>query len=886
MLLVSIAVCALQKNKWVVILLSIILGLFLLLELVSINMGGNLIDYRFYEHIKLKDIWSLKDFFATEILVFTIVYIIICTLLYYTSRWLRSKIFPKWLLPLAILVGVLIMFVPNGPLNNIYGIIDLKTAKTESFNEALKNLGIDPATYITSDEITATPGKNIIVLSLESLERGYLEPPLEKLTPNLREFAKTNTYIKMEESLGSGWTTASMYTTITGLPAYFKDEGNQIFQNTIDSEVSNLGNILNSASYSLTYLIGNKEFSGIQDMLKTFGFTVKSEEDFETKYPKINWGLHDKDLFEEAKKEILVKKTQEQPFAIFMSTISGHYPDGVYDQRMEKVLPKQETKLEFMTSAVDYYIGDLIKFLENEKLMENTVIYIFPDHMLMKKMSNVIRKFPNKRGLYVITNADIDKATKNLYEPITQIDLPRIILNGAGVETNATFLTDYIKDGNKDKFLQKNKKNLLALNVASLKRFNYNEGFKLAISDKGKVEIISLIDGFKTSIPKIEENTLYTIDFQNDMRFVSNIKINHEEKGTFSVDRYTEDELKNAFKGKASPTLTFSVVGDSIYGYLQQGGLFGVARAGEKEISFSKNDLNTFKQWKTTKTGHDLDASKIFLRSTGYTFIKNYGNSRIFTGLKPHLVTRGLNVLYIENSKYKVKNYDTYGSSDDAMAFIQTLKQFVKNGIDFYIIAHDAAAKELENFEDDLSDLGLNILSELEEREAYIGYIKNGKIFEQKNEKSITLEFDIKNLPPDHEIGKNKKDTLRFIAHAGGGINGDTYTNSLEALNYNYKKGFRLFELDIIKTADNVFVSAHDWVHWSKKTNFKGETPPTRKVFLENPIKNYTPLDIDAINLWFKEHTDAILVTDKVNSPKEFASKFIDKDRLMMELLQ
>jgi len=43
-------------------------------------------------------------------------------------------------------------------------------------------------------------------------------------------------------------------------------------------------------------------------------------------------------------------------------------------------------------------------------------------------------------------------------------------------------------------------------------------------------------------------------------------------------------------------------------------------------------------------------------------------------------------------------------------------------------------------------------------------------------------------------------------------------------------------------------------------------------------------MDIDKINLWFKEHPDAILVTDKVNTPKEFASKFIDKNRLMMEL--
>ena len=33
----------------------------------------------------------------------------------------------------------------------------------------------------------------------------------------------------------------------------------------------------------------------------------------------------------------------------------------------------------------------------------------------------------------------------------------------------------------------------------------------------------------------------------------------------------------------------------------------------------------------------------------------------------------------------------------------------------------------------------------------------------------------------------------KFVAHAGGGINNLIYTNSLEALDSNYKKGFRFF---------------------------------------------------------------------------------------------
>ena len=129
------------------------------------------------------------------------------------------------------------------------------------------------------------------------------------------------------------------------------------------------------------------------------------------------------------------------------------------------------------------------------------------------------------------------------------------------------------------------------------------------------------------------------------------------------------------------------------------------------------------------------------------------------------------------------------------------------------------------------------------------------------------------------------RDTSRFIAHAGGSIEGSRYTNSLEALNLSYSKGFRFFELDIIKTSGGKYVAAHDWEHWAKATAYKGDLPVSESEFLKHKILDkYSPLTMDAINKWFKEHEDAILVTDKVNDPIRFSDIFIDKKRLMMEL--
>jgi phosphoglycerol transferase MdoB-like AlkP superfamily enzyme len=125
----------------------------------------------------------------------------------------------------------------------------------------------------------------------------------------------------------------------------------------------------------------------------------------------------------------------------------------------------------------------------------------------------------------------------------------------------------------------------------------------------------------------------------------------------------------------------------------------------------------------------------------------------------------------------------------------------------------------------------------------------------------------------------------RFIAHAGGMIDGHTYTNSLEALDHSYAAGFRLLELDIMRTSDGEFAAVHEWDEWQEMTGYKGKTPPSHDVFMQQRLLGkYTPMDMDRINAWFSAHPDAILVTDKINDPVAFSSAFIDKDRLMMEL--
>jgi hypothetical protein len=128
------------------------------------------------------------------------------------------------------------------------------------------------------------------------------------------------------------------------------------------------------------------------------------------------------------------------------------------------------------------------------------------------------------------------------------------------------------------------------------------------------------------------------------------------------------------------------------------------------------------------------------------------------------------------------------------------------------------------------------------------------------------------------------KNPYRYIAHAGGGIDGYEYTDSLEGLNASYAKGFRMFELDLVITRDGKIVAAHDWDSWKSYTGFPGEVPPKLNEFLQYKIFGlFTPISRYDIEDWFSVHTDCILVTDKITDFALLKKAFSFRDRIIIE---
>lgn len=115
------------------------------------------------------------------------------------------------------------------------------------------------------------------------------------------------------------------------------------------------------------------------------------------------------------------------------------------------------------------------------------------------------------------------------------------------------------------------------------------------------------------------------------------------------------------------------------------------------------------------------------------------------------------------------------------------------------------------------------------------------------------------------------------IAHAGGGYKNLKFTNSLEALNYNYNQGFRNFEVDLNLTSDQKIVLIHDWNDYQRQSdNFFNtifQNKPKQYSYQEfkqlTMIKDLTQMDLNDLVIWIKNHPDCKIILDTKRNTNE-----------------
>ena len=166
--------------------------------------------------------------------------------------------------------------------------------------------------------------------------------------------------------------------------------------------------------------------------------------------------------------------------------------------------------------------------------------------------------------------------------------------------------------------------------------------------------------------------------------------------------------------------------------------------------------------------------------------------------------------------------------------------------------------------------------------------------------KEMTKYHDISDLMALEDEDEAWYTKYHFISHAGGGIDGKTYTNSLEAFDNSYAKGNRVFDVDMAFTSDGHLVLRHSWAD-GLETNFESMESGTwwtddngmyrnstseyilsYDEFASTPIfQKYTPLSCEDLLTYMQSHEDLYATIDMKDDPVESYQYLIDTANTM-----
>ncbi|MGL4662106.1 MAG: LTA synthase family protein [Culicoidibacterales bacterium] len=275
-----------------------------------------------------------------------------------------------------------------------------------TYNAFLKDSDYIERNYVKPSKIELKfPEKkrNLIHIYAESFENSYTSKELggnmdENLIPNLTELTETSGFNfshndvigGWNQTYGSSWSIAGIVNMETGLPLKLAIDGNSYGkEGKFLPGVTNLGDILNTASYNQTVLMGSDaKFAGRDVYFKEHGnysiFDVNEAKRQNLIPEDYNewWGFEDDKLFEFAKDELTRLNNLDQPFHLNMITADTHFPDGYVSKNITRTRTSQYADV---IAYSDEQIGQFIRWIKEQPFYENTTIVITGDHLSMDK---------------------------------------------------------------------------------------------------------------------------------------------------------------------------------------------------------------------------------------------------------------------------------------------------------------------------------------------------------------------------------------------------------------------------------------------------------------------------------------------------------------------
>lgn len=123
-----------------------------------------------------------------------------------------------------------------------------------------------------------------------------------------------------------------------------------------------------------------------------------------------------------------------------------------------------------------------------------------------------------------------------------------------------------------------------------------------------------------------------------------------------------------------------------------------------------------------------------------------------------------------------------------------------------------------------------------------------------------------------------------LIAHAGGGINGIKYSNSIEAIKESIQEGYMYIEIDMLESSDGKIIAAHSWHELKKQLKYSDlNNKPLAQKDIVLDHAELKPVKMSDLNHFVNNET-FILITDKINNYTLLAAEFDSIGNIIVEV--
>ncbi|MBN1050822.1 LTA synthase family protein [Clostridium botulinum] len=258
-----------------------------------------------------------------------------------------------------------------------------------------------------NDYFGISKGKNLIYIQVESLENFVINKTIngKEITPVLNNLTSNGFYFpNMFEQVNEG--TSSDCDLMVNTSMFPLRRGSTFFRypnNTYNS----LPDILEKDSYSSIAIHPDKgSFWNYSAGLKGIGFDKFNDYYSFNADETIGMGISDASYF---KQVVPMLKEQSNPFYALTVTLTSHGPFDIPKEYRELGLDPELDASELggyfeSLHYTDAQIGNFLKLLDSEGLLENSVIAIMGDHTgVHKYYNNGIEKLSNKEDWYLDT---------------------------------------------------------------------------------------------------------------------------------------------------------------------------------------------------------------------------------------------------------------------------------------------------------------------------------------------------------------------------------------------------------------------------------------------------------------------------------------------------